>query len=80
MDNMENIKQQFEQYLDNQINNPMFLDGEAEREIPFAKYDEIKEEDIFLKVTSGNETYSFNYNCYFEYENGNGLYDFEIYA
>lgn len=80
MDKMEEIKNQFKQYLENQINNPMFLDGEEERDIPFASYEEIKEEDIFFKVTSGNQTYAFTYNCYFEYENGNGLYDFELYA
>lgn len=68
---MTEIKNQFKQFIDNQINNSGFL---------FRKYDEITfcEEGIFLVVISGNESYTFSYNpvyqsdvdhtCYYEFD------------
>lgn len=71
------ILNQFKHYLENQINNPMYADGEEEREVPFTSYDDIKEDSIFLVVTSGSKEYTFEYNCYQDLGNTQ-LYDFEL--
>lgn len=66
---------QFKNYLDNQLTNEFI----EESEFPFRSYEEIGEESIFMTAKSGNITYLFEYNPYFETEEGNCLYDFNFY-
>lgn len=71
------IEQQFINYLDNQINNPMFTSGEEERDIPFTAYNEIKEDGIQFIVDGAH---AFYYNCYSETVDGGCYYEFELAA
>ena len=69
--------EQFENYLNNQLTNDLI--EEDEKEVPFNSYDEIGEDSIFLTVKSRNVTYLFEYNAYFQTQDGSCLYDFNLY-
>ena len=67
------MREQFINYLNNQVAQP-----KDERDIPFDKWQEIKEDSIFLVAISNGTEYKFESNCYFsgvDYD----LYSFELY-
>lgn len=74
-ENKMTIRNQFKEYLENQIHNPMFVSGEEERDIPFTSYSKIEEGSIYLKV---DDTHFFTYNCYFQTPEGTCFYEFEL--